>query len=292
MRPELKPFARRLLPAREDLAAETLAGAVPAARFVRGTPLRVTAPLLDLALSPEPGAGLATQLLHGEPFTVYETREDGLAWGQSGWDGYVGYVAAAGLGPAAAAGAAPRRITAIASHIYSRPDIKAPVRAALPWRAAVEVAGESGDFLALADGGFVPRAHLAPGAGDFIAEARRLLGVPYLWGGRSAAGIDCSGLVQLALMAAGLPDVPRDSDMQAALLGAPRDPAALPEPGDLLFWKGHVGIVSGADLLLHANAHHMAVAEEPLGAALVRIAASGGGPVTARRRPPAAPAPA
>ncbi|MCB1353232.1 MAG: C40 family peptidase [Rhodobacteraceae bacterium] len=291
MRPELKPFARRLLPAREDLAAEALAGTVAAARFVRGTHLRVTAPLLDLALSPDPGAGLATQLLHGEPFTVYETREDGLAWGQSGWDGYVGYVAAAGLGPAVE-GAAPRRITAIASHVYSRPDIKAPVRAALPWLAAVEAAGESGNFLALAGGGFVPRAHLAPGAGDFIAEARRLAGTPYLWGGRSAAGIDCSGLVQLALMAAGHVDVPRDSDMQAALLGAAHDPGAAPEPGDLLFWKGHVGIVSGADLLLHANAHHMAVAEEPLGAAIARIAASGGGPVTGRRRPPARPDPA
>jgi cell wall-associated NlpC family hydrolase len=129
----------------------------------------------------------------------------------------------------------------------------------------------------------VPRAHLAPVAGDFVAQAERFLGAPYLWGGRSARGIDCSALVQLALLAAGR-EAPRDSDMQAALLGTELPARAALRRGDLVFWKGHVGIMRDRDTLIHANAHHMAVAAEPFGPAAARIAAAGGGPVTGRRR--------
>jgi cell wall-associated NlpC family hydrolase len=150
--------------------------------------------------------------------------------------------------------------------------------------ADVAAAGEEGAYVGLVGGGYVPAAHFAPVPGDLVAIAGRLTGVPYLWGGRTARGIDCSGLVQLAMAAAGLP-APRDSDMQAALIGKPLDPEAPLQRGDLVFWRGHVGILTDADRLLHANAHAMAVAEEPLAEAVARIAASGGGPVTARRRP-------
>jgi cell wall-associated NlpC family hydrolase len=281
---DLSAFGRRLTPARPDLAARRLEGRVAAARFVDGAPRRVAAGLLDLRLDPDPEAGLATQLLYGEPFTVYELHADGLAWGQSEADGYVGYVAADGLGPDRPAG---RRVTAPASHRYAAPAVKARAIQALPFLADLDVAGETRGFAALADGGFAPLAHLAALTGDAVDVASRLLGAPYLWGGRSAAGLDCSALVQLALAASGQP-APRDSDMQAALVGAALAPDAPLRRGDLVFWSGHVGLMADAETLLHANAHHMAVALEPLAPAAARIAAAGGGPVTARRRPRAA----
>lgn len=286
MQPDLSPFARRLVPARPDLAAEHLRGQVRAERFEAGVNCIVTVPILDLTLSPEPEAGLATQLLHGEPFKVYEDRGDGLAWGQSGWDGYVGYVASAGLAMVNAVdGRRQRRqVTARSTHVYSRPDIKAPVQCAYPALAEVEVRSETGAFAAIAQGGYLPLAHLAPAAGDAVVQARRFLGAPYLWGGRSAAGLDCSALVQLAFRAAGVPGIPRDSDMQEAMTGAPLPAGEAPRRGDLVFWKGHVGLCSDDGGLIHANAHHMAVVEEPLEGAIARIERSGGGPVTSLRR--------
>jgi cell wall-associated NlpC family hydrolase len=277
---DLTRFAARLLPARPDLAAAHLHGQVAAARYVGGEPRRVTAAVLDLTSSPEPGAGLATQLLHGERFTVYETRDDGLVWGQSARDGYVGYVQASGLG---APGPAGRRVTALWAQLYPRPEVKARTVAELPFLAEVAVDAEERGFSRVVGGGWVASQHLAPVAGDAADQAARFLGVPYLWGGRSARGIDCSGLVQLALLAAGQP-APRDSDMQAALLGTGLTPKAPLARGDLVFWSGHVGIMRDAATLLHANAHHMAVTSEPLEQAMARIAATGGGAATMRRR--------
>ena len=251
-----------------------------AERFTAGEPRRVVADLLDLTLSADPAAGLATQLLHGEAFTVYETRDDGLAWGQAEMDGYVGYVALSGLGPPQGRGL---RVTAIWSQVYAEPSLRAPVQAELPFLAEVPVGGTSGGYARLRGGGHVPRAHLAPLAGDWIAQAERFLGVPYLWGGRSLRGLDCSALVQLALLASGRA-APRDSDMQAALLGAALPDREALRRGDLVFWDGHVGIMRDADTLLHANGHHMAVASEPLLPAAARIEAAGGGAVTGRRR--------
>jgi cell wall-associated NlpC family hydrolase len=285
LQPDLTPFARRLVPARPDLAADHLRDDVKADRYEVGVNCIVTVPILDLALTPEPGAGLATQLLHGEPFKVYEDRGDGLAWGQSGWDGYVGYVASAGLAVADVLDPRRwRRVTARSSHIYSRPDVKAPVQNAMPGLAEVDIRREAGAFYALTGGGYIPVAHLAPMEGDSVDHARRFLGAPYLWGGRSAAGLDCSALVQLAFRAAGHSDVPRDSDMQEALVGAPLPLTATPCRGDLVFWKGHVGICTGEGGIIHANAYHMAVAEEPLSLALRRIEDLGGGPLIALRR--------
>lgn len=282
MPPDLTRFRDRLIPAREDLAAAHLRDEVDARRFVKGRPMRVVAALADLTLGPQADAGLATQLLHGEPFTVYETRDDGLSWGQSGRDGYVGYVASDALGVPRPDG---MRITALCSHVYNAPTLKARAVRTLPFLADVEAGARQGDFVAVA-GGFVPAAHLEPVAGDLVDQALRFLGAPYLWGGRSVAGLDCSAMVQLAMAAVGLA-APRDSDMQETLLGRAVSAEAPRERGDLVFWKGHVGILVDGQTLLHANATHMAVACEPFAGALARIVAAGGGPVTSRCRLPA-----
>jgi len=276
----VSPFASRLVPARPDLAAEHLRGEVAATRFAAGQPMRVTASLLDMWLVPDPGAPRATQLLLGERFTVYETRPDALAWGQAALDGYVGYVPQSGLGPAQGKGV---RVTAIWSQVYAEPAARAQVVAELPYLAEIPVTGTTGGFARLRGGGHVPRPHVEPIRGDWVAQAERFLGVPYLWGGRSARGLDCSALVQLALLASGHA-APRDSDMQEALLGRELADGAAPARGDLVFWNGHVGIMQDQGTLLHANGHHMAVASEPFPPAAARIAAAGGGPVTRRRR--------
>lgn len=277
----MSAFAARLLPARPDLAAAYLEGRVSAERFVDGRPHRVATPLLDLTVDRRPGGELATQLLHGESFIVYEIGDDGLAWGQSELDGYVGYVDSSGLGAPFAGG---RRVTALWSQVYERPHIRARTGAELPFLAEVPVSGSTGAFMRLRGGWNVPRAHFAPIAGDYVAQAERFLGLPYLWGGRSARGIDCSGLVQLALLACGK-SAPRDSDMQAERIGRALGAGTALRRGDLVFWKGHVGIMRDGETLLHANAHHMAVASEPLATTADRIAAAGGGPVLIRRRP-------
>lgn len=216
----------------------------------------------------------------GESFTVYETRPDGLAWGQSELDGYVGYVRAEGLGPARADG---RRATALSSHLYAEASIKARTVSGVPFLADLEILGEEGAF-ARAPAGRLPLQHLAPIVGDAAAVAARFVGAPYLWGGRSARGLDCSALVQLSLLATGTA-APRDSDMQAALTGRALPEEAAAARGDLVFWRGHVGMMLDPDTVIHANAHHMAVAIEPLATAVARIDAAGGGPVTGRRRP-------
>jgi cell wall-associated NlpC family hydrolase len=279
---DLSRFASRLLPARPDLAARHLEGRSGARSFVEGVRRSVTAPLLDMTATPDADAERATQLLHGEGFAVYDEK-DGLAWGQALGDGYVGWVAAAGLGPPVAGDA---RVTALAAHLYPVPDIKRRPDAALPFLARLdldETAEAPAGFAAVRGGGYVCRAHLAPQGGDAVDHAARFLGVPYLWGGRSAAGLDCSALVQLALAATGVA-APRDSDMQAALIGAAVPEGAPLRRGDLVFWRGHVGLVADKGLLVHANAHHMAVVREPLAEAEARIAEAGGGPVTGRRR--------
>ncbi len=276
-------FDARITPARPDLAAASLRGRIAAGRYAEGTPMCVAASVLDLRQSPERSAPLATQLLHGEDFTVYETRADGLAWGQSEVDGYVGYVGIRGLEPQ---GALPdAKVTALATHVYPAPEIKTPARARLPFLSRLHILTREGDFFAVGAAAFCPARHLSPPdrtEPDLAATAERFLGAPYLWGGRTIDGIDCSGLVQLSLMAAGL-TAPRDSDMLADIGDAVPDGAPL-QRGDIVAWKGHIGMMRDAGTLIHATAHSMSVASEPLAEVTARIAQAGHGPVTARRR--------
>lgn len=277
---------RRLTPARPDLAAAHLLGQVEAARFVEGRVLRVGASLVDLRRDPQPDSGVETQALFGERVTVYEEYE-GWAWAQLEGDGYVGYLPAAGLIDVGAAST--HRVAAPWTFVYPGASMKLPCSGGLPLGARLSVAAEEGDFARLADGGFVWRAHLASAEAaesDFVAVAERFLNAPYLWGGKSWRGVDCSGLVQIALAACAAA-APRDTDLQEKALGAPLpagDALADLRRGDLVFWKGHVGIMRDAETLLHANGYHMQVVSEPLAAARKRILAAGAGDVTSVRR--------
>ncbi len=277
-------FDPRLTPARPDLAAAHLEGQVAAGRYAEAVQMAVSAPLAPLTPRADAAAPLDTQLLHGEGFAAYE-REGGWVWGQSEADGYVGYVPAACLAPA---GPAPtHRVVALPlTHVYPEPAVRARPLGWLPRGARVAAGATEQRFAALASGGFVPSRHLAPlgrPAPDWVAEAERFLGVPYLWGGRSPCGIDCSGLLQVAMQAAGRP-CPRDSDMQEAALGETLPEGTQPRRGDLVFWKGHVGIMLDGARMLHSSGHVMAVTIEELDAAKARILAAGEGPPSRHAR--------
>ena len=279
------PFDRRLTPARPDLAADHLRGLFDAPRYAKGHAKRVVAASAPLRRAPQAEAPLETEALYGEGVTVYDESE-GWAWVQLDRDKYVGYLPGAAL---AAPSEPTHRIAALRAHAYPGPSIKSPPRMALSLGARLAIVGHDGDFAISTDGLYVWARHLAESGWrepDYVAVAERFLETPYLWGGRTSEGIDCSGLVQTALAAAGQAS-PRDSDMQEAGSG---EPIAIDEPltplerGDLVFWKGHVGIMRDPVTLLHANGWHMKVVSEPLAEARARIAASGGGDVTSVRR--------
>jgi cell wall-associated NlpC family hydrolase len=274
-------FDRRLIPARPDLAADHLRGLIEAPRYAVGRAKRIIAASAPLRRYPDPGAALETEALHGESVTVYDESE-GWAWAQLDRDSYVGYL------PLAAVGAPvepTHRVATLRTHAYPGPSIKLAPRMALSLGARLEIVGREGDFAVAADGLHFWLRHLAAVNAyepDHVAVAERFLQAPYLWGGRTSEGIDCSGLVQAALAAAGQA-APRDSDLQEASLGEPiaiDDPRAPLKRGDLVFWKGHVGIMRDPVTLIHANGWHMKVVSEPLSEARARIAASGGGSVT------------
>jgi cell wall-associated NlpC family hydrolase len=278
-------FDRRLTPARPDLAAEHLRGLVGAPRFVEGRKMRVVAASAPLRRFPQAEASLETEALFGEAVTVYDESE-GWAWAQLERDQYVGYLPSTTLG---APSAPTHRVAALRTHSYPGPAIKLRPRMALSLGAQLRVVGREGDFAVSGEGHYLWARHLAEVDArepDAVAVAERFLETPYLWGGRTSEGVDCSGLVQTALMAAGIAS-PRDSDMMEATLGEPvaiDDPEAGLAPGDLVFWKGHVGIMRDPVALLHVNGWHMKTVCEPLAQARDRIAANGGGQLTSVRR--------
>ncbi len=276
-------FDRRLTPARPEIAAKHLEGRVAAARFVEGVAMQVKEGVVDVKREPRPDAPLDTQAIYGDCVTVYDD-EEGWCWGQLASDGYVGWIAANALWSRVEA---PTHVVCVPrSFVYSAANMKAPTILALPLGAAVRIVEQRDAFLATSDGGFLYAKHLSSiGAhvGDFVAVAETLIGVPYLWGGKSPLGIDCSGLVQCALALAGVA-APRDSDLQQGELGRPVTQEEPLQRGDLVFWKGHVGIMRDASTLLHANATHMLVTSEPLEEVRARNVAAGAGEVTAIKR--------
>jgi cell wall-associated NlpC family hydrolase len=259
---------------REDLAAASLRDHVKAPRYVTGEQRQLEVPVLPLRRQPRFDATLDTEALFGETLTVLDERE-GWAWVQLARDGYVGYMPSEGL--SAALRTPTHKVAALRTYVYPEPDFKRPPLALLSMNALLSAAAAEGRFLALESGGFVVAAHtrrVDETAADPVSVGLTFVGTPYLWGGRTSLGLDCSGLVQLANEAAGVP-CPRDADMQAAEIGRPLDPNAELARGDLVFWDGHVGIMTSAADVLHASAEHMAVVVEPLAEAKARIAASG-----------------
>jgi cell wall-associated NlpC family hydrolase len=276
---------RRLHAYRDDLADASLRGRVDSARFVEGEPGHIAVPLADLRPRPDMDAGIDTQALSGEAVTIFERTPD-WSWVRLAADGYVGYIVSECITPGSLA--VTHRVAAPRTFVYGSPDLKRPVVGALSMGSRVAVVGETvlrgTRYAVQADGTALIASHLVSDdarAGDYLSIAARLLETPYLWGGRSGFGIDCSGLVQLSMMMAGL-SAPRDSDMQESALGDIIDGGDR-QAGDLVFWKGHVAMLESRDTLLHANGASMSVARENFADALRRIEPFYGRPTLFRR---------
>jgi NlpC/P60 family/Bacterial dipeptidyl-peptidase Sh3 domain len=284
----------RITPARPDLAAKHLAGLVDAARFAEGKPYDIAVAQAPVRKAPTHEAPLLTEALKGERITVYDMSEDGSsensrsenswAWGQLAGDGYVGFLPSRTL--AAAGPPATHKVSALRTFVFPGPSIKLAPIETLSFGCQLDIARLEEPFAITASGGHVPLLHLTPvetRESDFVAVAERFVGTPYLWGGKTSLGIDCSGLLQLALAACGIA-CPRDSDMQEQALGSarPHDIGQL-QRGDLLFWKGHVAIARDRATLVHANASHMAVTIEPIPQAITRIRGIAGEITSVRR---------
>jgi len=267
----------RLTPARPEVAATYLEGKVKAARYVAGETFEVLEPIAPLRVKPSADAMLSTQALKGERVTVYDRDDEGWAWGQLNGDGYVGWLPDRAL---ARPGSEPtHQITAIRTFAFPGPSIKLSPIETLVMGSRLTVLREEGTFAVTREGWYLPRQHLGslgPHDTDFVAVAERFLGTPYLWGGKSSLGIDCSALVQVSLNAAGI-GCPRDSDMQRDSLGESLGLGVSGhlQRGDLLFWKGHVAIARDAETIVHANAHHMATTIDGRREAIARIKMAG-----------------
>lgn len=270
---------RRLTPATERVALESLRGLVLRPAYTPGQPVRLVAPLADLCRAP--GGARDRQLNFGADLTLLDQHE-GWAFVQAQADGYCGWVRAGQLGHETPL--VTHRVSAPATHVYTEPDLKTPEVMALSLGARLSVIAVQGDFLRLAQGGWVPAQHAGDRpATDPASVAEALAGTPYLWGGNSRWGIDCSGLAQAALAACAVP-CPGDSDMQEAAFPEVEDGI---RRNDLLFWPGHVAMALDGERMIHATAFAMAVIVEPIAQAITRIDAAGNGPFRGARRPPA-----
>ncbi|MBB4093692.1 cell wall-associated NlpC family hydrolase [Ochrobactrum pecoris] len=269
---------RRLNAYRPDLADERLTGQVEAARFTTGTLMQVSASVVDLRSEPRMDSGPQTQMIFGDRVRVFEEM-DGWSWMQAERDGYTGYVSAAALEQLA--GTETHLVIVPRTFVYPGADLRFPHTMALSLGSRVRIVGAAETrgtkYAILESGEALIASHLAPvgeHAADYVAVAETLLHTPYLWGGTSGFGIDCSGLVQLSMWVAGR-EVLRDSDMQQNTLGEIVEPDASYsnlKRGDLVFWKGHVAICASPDMLIHASGHTMTVTLEPLQDAIKRIA--------------------
>jgi cell wall-associated NlpC family hydrolase len=272
---------RRLTLIRDGLADVRLEGLVSAERFATAAPMQASAPIASIRKAPAPDAEQEDQLAFGERFDVL-FEVDGFAFGQARRDGYVGYVTSDAL--SAPLLAPTHRVSAIRTYGFSEPDIKSAIVGLYSLNALVTVEAREGRFVRGARSGWFIEAHLTPvgrGESDYVAVAQRFLGAPYQWGGRESLGLDCSALIQQSLAACNRA-CPRDTDLQRGFF--PEIDASERRRGGLVFWKGHVAILLDPDTILHANAHHMATAIEPLAQAIARIEAAGvGAPLGYRR---------
>lgn len=277
---------KRLLPVRGDLAAAELEGLVPARRFEQGTPRRVAVAATRIYQEPKADGAILNELLIGETFFVYD-KTDGWVWGQSATDGYVGYCEA----QAFAAGddhTATHRVAQPSTLLFPEPSLKTTPIGWLPsgGRICLGETRDDGRFARVGELGWVVASHCRPLAErepDPVLVARQFIGAPYLWGGRTFRGLDCSALIQLAFDAAGIV-LPRDTDQQERWTAGDIDTAGPLARGDVVFFEGHVGIMEDGERLLHANAHHMAVVSEPLAAVIDRLGGKAAKPVTSIAR--------
>ncbi len=287
----------RITPYRDGLAAAHLKNRVKADNYIDAVRHQVMMPVVPLHKAPSSASMMDTQLILGASFDIYDIH-NGWAWGQEVQGGgskhsagYVGYVPNMAL--ARSARSPTHRIKTIRAPVFLKPDLKTAIRTSLPLNAKVFVDGTDGDYLHIPNMGYVHCNHIAPleiatkaNRRDFVKIAELHVGLPYIWGGISPDGIDCSGLVQTALRSVGEgvgKEAPRDTDMQEAALGTNLPKDATLKRGDLVFWQGHVGIMRDATELLHANAYHMLVASEPLKDAVTRIEKSAG-PISSVKR--------
>jgi cell wall-associated NlpC family hydrolase len=278
-------FDARITLARPDLAASHLRGQVEAEQYSDGQTFRVLKSVTPLFAEPRSDGAIQTECLYGETVTVLEQSSEGWSWSQSILDSYVGYVSSDHLGPLRTSPT--HRVTALRSFVYPTASIKHVPQEILSFGAHLSVTGQQDRFSRLEDGGFVITDHLTAleeKADDPARFADLFLHSPYLWGGRSSLGLDCSALVQLSFQACSL-SCPRDSDMQEKSLGEILPPNSPLQRNDLVFWKGHVGLMLDDTTLLHASGHHMRVVKEPLAQARRRILEATGQDITACKRP-------
>lgn len=263
---------------RPDLADEKLRGVVEAERYVSGTRKQVSVPVLDLRATPSQNSGPQTQILYGDMVQVFD-KKDGWFWVQAERDGYTGYVPADSLGVPTSGHT--HVVISPRTFVYPGADLRFPITKALSLGSELRIVGSAEtrgtQYSLLESGEAIISKHLAPidePQSDYVALAETLLHTPYLWGGTSGFGIDCSGLVQLCLRLCGR-NVLRDADMQQKSIGEIIEPGndySELKRGDLVFWKGHAAICQSPDMLIHASGHTMSVTLEPLRDAIERIA--------------------